>query len=222
VAFDLGVVLSTGYVADIDAEADIQTGSTLQTRMHSVGADALEIDDLLRIVEDAVRNPLRATPDDSQVLVGLSNNLNAQDRRFGTWRSLARTPDKTIPYTVTTSEPSDPVAKLVLAVSRGQVNGNGNGVKEAEDGNANRQVLAIPTAVVVEAIVAKVANMFNISAGEIDIAMPPGRYGVDSLVAVDLRNWLSRLVRVNISILEILQATSLADFGELVAARIKL
>ena len=40
------------------------------------------------------------------------------------------------------------------------------------------------------------ADIFHLVSGEIDKAMPMSHYGVDSLVAVELRNWLSMAASV--------------------------
>lgn len=43
-------------------------------------------------------------------------------------------------------------------------------------------------------------------------------YGVDSLVAVELRNWLGSAAKAKVSIFTILQTPSLAEFASLVAS----
>jgi len=194
VALDLGVVLSKGYIAEAGAE--------LRARMERLGLAAVDADAVLRLVEDAVRHPLRPGLDDSQVLVGLSNKVKGlKDRRFGTL--CLSTETRSSHGGVSTLEhQSDPAAALMQALA------------------SQTTAQAIAPTLVAEAIVGKLADMFNMVAGDIDTGLSPSRYGVDSLVAVELRNWLSKVVRINMSILDILQSSSLVEFSLLVAARI--
>ena len=39
------------------------------------------------------------------------------------------------------------------------------------------------------------ANLYNTSATDINVALPLSQHGVDSLVAVELRNWLSSVIK---------------------------
>ncbi|KFY24016.1 hypothetical protein V491_02322 [Pseudogymnoascus sp. VKM F-3775] len=193
VALDLGVVLSKGYIAEAGAE--------LRARMERLGLAAIDIDDVLRLVEDAVRHPLRPGPDESQVLVGLSDGVKEQDdRRFGTLR--LSTTRSSHGEASTLEHLLDPAAELIQALM------------------SQTATRAIAPALVVQAVVGKLADMFSMVAGDVDVGLSPARYGVDSLVAVELRNWLSKVARVNISILDILQSTSLVELGSLIAARI--
>lgn len=54
---------------------------------------------------------------------------------------------------------------------------------------------------------------------EIDLAKPPAHYGVDSLIAVELRNMLVPQAAADISIFNILQTSSLAALAALVAEK---
>ncbi len=54
---------------------------------------------------------------------------------------------------------------------------------------------------------------------EMDAKKPASTYGVDSLVAVKLRNWFSREAKVEMPVFEILQAPSLAALAARVVHR---
>jgi hypothetical protein len=47
------------------------------------------------------------------------------------------------------------------------------------------------------------------------------RYGVDSLVALEVRNWITREMQANIALLEILAAVPMKDFAKTIAERSK-
>jgi hypothetical protein len=61
-----------------------------------------------------------------------------------------------------------------------------------------------------DAVAAKLADIFMIPLDEIDLAQSPACYGVDSLVAVELRNMLMLQAAADVSIFNILQSVSLA------------
>ena len=78
--------------------------------------------------------------------------------------------------------------------------------------------LAEAASAITAALVVKVADVFNIIVSEIDPSQPLSYYGVDSLVAVELRNWLGSVTKAKVSIFE-LQSASVTEFGELVARK---
>ena len=57
------------------------------------------------------------------------------------------------------------------------------------------------------------------AATDLDPKKGLGAYGVDSLIAVELRNWLSREAGVEMPVFEILQAASIAGLAKQVAAK---
>lgn len=63
--------------------------------------------------------------------------------------------------------------------------------------------------VVGEAIATKLAEIFMIATGDIDMNQPPASFGVDSLVAVELRNMLMLRAAADMPIFNILQSESL-------------
>lgn len=54
---------------------------------------------------------------------------------------------------------------------------------------------------------------------EIDLSKPPAHFGVDSLIAVELRNMLVLQAAADISIFDILQTASLAALARLVSEK---
>jgi len=72
---------------------------------------------------------------------------------------------------------------------------------------------------VLETLLRKLARALLMSPDEIDAQKPTAAYGVDSLVAVELRNWISREAKVDLPVFEILQASSLAALANKVAAK---
>lgn len=70
-----------------------------------------------------------------------------------------------------------------------------------------------------QAIAQWLANTFTVPIDDIDMTKSPGACGIDSLVAVELRNMLARQVSAEISSYSIMQSTSLAALASDAAAK---
>lgn len=209
VALNLPAIKGAGYV-----EQQMGGGADVLKRIESIGAASVDVDVVLAQIEAAIRYPLREQPKDSQVIVGIASEETTPegtaarlDRRFGTLR-------------LATQRGSD-------QGSGGGGGGDGTGAKDSlseltRGAAAGTITVDEATALIVDAVGAKVAAIFNIDQSEIDAANQLSRYGVDSLVAVDLRNWLSSGLRARVSIFDILQTPSLAEFAGLVVSKSEL
>lgn len=56
--------------------------------------------------------------------------------------------------------------------------------------------------------------------GELDLDAPLGTVGIDSLVSIELKNWIRRRMGAEVTVLEIVRAESLARLGETVQAKL--
>lgn len=72
---------------------------------------------------------------------------------------------------------------------------------------------------IADAITNKLAEMFKISEEEFDQDQSLSKYGVDSLTAVELRNWLVNKTQTDISIFDMLQSLSLRAVAEKAAVK---
>ncbi|KAK2042693.1 polyketide synthase module [Colletotrichum somersetense] len=72
---------------------------------------------------------------------------------------------------------------------------------------------------VAAAIAEKLSDIFMIPADDIELANRPAQYGIDSLVAVELRNMLVQQAAAEVSIFGIMQSASLAALAADVAAK---
>lgn len=66
---------------------------------------------------------------------------------------------------------------------------------------------------ITDAIVQKVAKSLQTSPSEIDTTRPLHSYGVDSLVAVEIRNWLFREAKAEVSVFDVLAAVPIKVFA---------
>ncbi|KAK4238694.1 hypothetical protein C8A03DRAFT_14873 [Achaetomium macrosporum] len=192
VVLDLGIVNSVGFVAETDGVKD---------RLARSGHRPLEETEVLALVEHALRRPARSDVRTAQIAAGITGAaLFTGEPRF-----LAL---------------HDPTGNSEAA--------GGSGKGGAKDAAAQRQLheqmASAPSAgeateVVQRAVVSKLANMFVLPEADIDPAQPLSRYGVDSLVAVELRNWLVPRARIEISIFDLLGSSSIAEVAGKVIAR---
>lgn len=201
VALDLSAVESVGFVAE--------TGDDARQHIERLGSDSVSIETVLQLIEAAIRDPLRQSPAESQVIVGLTSwdrlaedTATRRDRRFSTLRVGSKR------------------AAADAGISSGDEAGGSNSsaalIRKLAEGN-----LAATEAqgLFLDVIAGKLASIFNIDAAGLDREAPLAQFGVDSLVAVDLRNWLGTSVKAKVSIFEILQSPSLREFASFVAQR---
>jgi hypothetical protein len=76
--------------------------------------------------------------------------------------------------------------------------------------------------IVVEALVGKLSKALAIPTKDIDITKPLHAYGVDSLLAVELRNWFAKEVRADVAVFDIMGGSSIVSVGALAAGRVQL
>ncbi|KAL8735004.1 MAG: hypothetical protein Q9166_001129 [cf. Caloplaca sp. 2 TL-2023] len=73
--------------------------------------------------------------------------------------------------------------------------------------------------VVSTALASKLTKVMGMRAEEVDLGRPMHSYGVDSLVAVEVRNWLLREMGAEVAIFDILGQRSLSEISGVVAER---
>lgn len=73
--------------------------------------------------------------------------------------------------------------------------------------------------VVVRSLVTKLSRALSIAADDVDVGKHLSDYGVDSLMAVELRNWITKDFEANVAVFEIMGGTKIKDLGELVVEK---
>ncbi|KAI1152215.1 polyketide synthase PksD [Nemania diffusa] len=76
--------------------------------------------------------------------------------------------------------------------------------------------------VVVESLTKKLARALSIQPEDVDVEKPLQVFGVDSLVAVELRNWISKEFAADIPVLELVGGGSITAIGESVTRASKI
>lgn len=86
---------------------------------------------------------------------------------------------------------------------------------------ASATLLSEAAEAVTQALARKLASTLSLTLEELDMATPMHSYGVDSLVAVELRNWFAKEVHADIAIFDILGGATIATAGLLAATKSK-
>ncbi|KAK1981254.1 polyketide synthase [Colletotrichum cereale] len=76
--------------------------------------------------------------------------------------------------------------------------------------------------IVTEALVKRTAEILQMPASEVDPMQPLYRYGVDSLTAIEVRNWIARELKANMALLEIVSAVPIREFAAKIAEKSQL
>jgi len=95
----------------------------------------------------------------------------------------------------------------------------------SKDGEEDMSILlaqATPEAaasIVTEALIKKLSSILSTEVESFESHKPIHAYGIDSLVAVEIRNWISKKMRADVTIFDIMGNLPLKSFGELVVSK---
>lgn len=76
--------------------------------------------------------------------------------------------------------------------------------------------------IITNGLVGKVAEILQMPPSEVDPERPMYRYGVDSLVALEVRNWISKEMQSSVALLEVLAAVPMKVFAATIAEKSKI
>lgn len=207
VAVDLGMILSVGFAAE---------NQESMANLRQEGFNAMREDEFLALL-DVLCEPssVRGASADKQTTTPLSLAQIAVGLE--------------VPATLRIkgiAEPAwmhDPLFRSLY-----QIRGDGEADGDADgEGSASSCAALLPAAsslaeateVVSTAIVLKLCKALSSSERDIDTAKPLHSYGVDSLVAVELRTWFIREVGADVAVFDIMGGHSLRELAELAARR---
>ncbi|RDW95260.1 hypothetical protein BP5796_01023 [Coleophoma crateriformis] len=186
-----GVTLDLGVIGDVGYVAE---NEELATRLNKLGHVFLKEKQLLSMIESAIIDPIR-DPKSSQIVSGLGQENEgtpwSTDAKFSIFRQMA---------------------------SAGEAAYN----KQNQESGLPAQLARVKTlqdaaSLICKAIAGKLSQDFMIAEADINFEESLASYGVDSLVAVELRNWVSRQLKADISIFDVLQSKSLRTLAEKIA-----
>lgn len=196
ISLDLGMIKGIGVLAGPEGENTV-------TRFERIGLRALDEDEVLRLMKTATR-PDRNGVDNSQIVTGIpphwvrpeNDNSQAVQSTAAFWMRDPRFSSLETASHDHSHQRSDTSTSLTDVLS---------------DTNVSDKDAATALS---QSLISKLASMFVVAETDIDIASPLARLGVDSLIAVELRNWVSAAVQADCSVFDIMQASSIAALAE--------
>lgn len=197
ISLDIGLVTSVGYVAEHE---------DIARRWENSGLDILREKELHSVVDWAC-DPARTVSSQwcTQVLTAVGKPARLRSRgqellpymRRPLYRHLHLVGESSSGPTTATSGNKIDYGALI------------RGAETQEDAGA----------VVAHALAKRLSRALSVPEEDIDLSRPAHSFGVDSLVAVELRFWFGNEIKADISVFNILGNNSIADLGMLAAGK---
>ncbi|KAF3064875.1 Lovastatin diketide synthase LovF [Daldinia childiae] len=199
VSIDLGPVLEAGMLANDPETLD---------KLKASGFFGIRLEDIKRIIERAITGYME---DGQRIPVQVVTGV-------GTGGLILQ------------NKPADPYwTRTAMFTYLNQVDMPEGLDKTLEEASGPREVMQRLLAQATDAdearcIVSKglremLSKSMNMESADVDESRPPSAYGVDSLVAVGVRNWVSRECEADVSIFEVLSETSIGDLSATIVQR---
>ncbi len=204
VSLDVGMMLDVGLVAE---NPDVK--EAMDAAGFFAGMTELELHALL----DYYCNPALGIlpPLDSQVVMGIQlPDATAVERMEHAYWIRRRMFNHLRPARGTgTGNGSDGGDGVETDVDLGAMLGKASSTDEA-------------ASIVCDALVQKLAKTLSTSEADLDKTKPIHHYGVDSLVAVELRNWCRKKLDADVAIFDIMSGASIAALGSVIVSKSRL
>lgn len=199
ISLDLGMIDDVGYVAE---------NASVQQSLEKLGFEGVKEAELMAMLHSAIAEPLRTTKPaytisglgtykENELRPALTNPRFSHFRRMGT-HNLARSSSSSA-----TATGGSEIDTLHTALRQAA------SVEEA-------------TETICEALMEKMTTLLMVPREEISPKKPMTEYGMDSLVAVQMRAWVAAAMAAPVSILELLANGEVRALAGVVAGRSKL
>lgn len=192
-AIDLAAVTNAGYLANIDSKRR-------QEVMKNVGSATMDESEVLGLLALAITGELTNTPL-GHCITGLevtspSDNFWIHDAKFSILRAAAESHKSS-------SAGGNQDMSLRFAFNSATC------AEEAVEQCYQR-------------LIVKLADVLALSPEDMDHSTRMSSLGLDSLVAIEIRNWIAREAEANVQVLELLSSESLIKLAELIVAKSKI
>ncbi|KAL8697282.1 MAG: hypothetical protein Q9201_007201 [Fulgogasparrea decipioides] len=188
---DVGIVESVGYVAE---------NIDQRTEIHRAGHDTLSEAELLAVIKAAILNP--TSPEYQQIITGYKLK-----------------PERPLPFWA-----SHPKFAHVLHALQSQYSTR----SETSKGRVSvRDLLKSASSfdsaadIIVTALLHKLTSLLALPVEDIDPKKPVVAYGLDSLVAVEFRNWINVELEANLPLMELMNSPSIEQLAGKLARKSK-
>jgi zearalenone synthase (highly reducing iterative type I polyketide synthase) len=204
VAVDLGVMRDVGVLAEKKAESG----------MLGQWEDAVGIPE--PVFHGLIKSIIHSQQEDDDVPAQVVTGLGSAD----VWN------DHGLPQPFYFADPRFDALAMTTAGGRGDGQHQG-GTAAAGTASLASQLASVSSTeqaaqIVTEALVRRTAEILQIPTSEVDPAKPLYHYGVDSLTAIEVRNWISRELKANVALLEIVSAVPIREFAAKIAEKSQL
>lgn len=189
---DLTAIQGVGYLAD-NAERNAEV-------LTNLGGETLDESEVLALLAAAISGVMKQSCD-NHCLTGLKFSTEsplpfyASDAKFTYLRQAVEAA-------------LQGTAGNKVAVSVGQA------VKQAQTKDEALHVIT-------EGLVDKLSSVLMIPSDDMDVSREITAYGLDSLNAIELRNWITKELQANLQVLELLTSGSLTNLSEVVLKKMK-
>ncbi|RDW62499.1 hypothetical protein BP5796_10801 [Coleophoma crateriformis] len=192
-SIDLTAVSDVGYLAE-NAAKQAQVAENL-------GSETISEMEVLALIGAAIRGDLQKNCN-NHCITGLKIGSKAQDlfwvddAKFGYLKKAALAKQEE-------DETALPTVSLASALKAS---------------TSKEQALQL----VCEGLMTKVSAVLMVPREEMDSSRPIVAYGLDSLVAIEIRNWITRELEASLQVLELLTSSSITGLGDLILKKSKL
>lgn len=199
-----GVTIDLGMMLDVGAVAEDETG-VAQRNLERKGFVGIREREFLTILELAVQDDTHKNEFNDisfgQMITGIEPKPAEEGAEDPTWKSL-------------------PVfSHLPKLCAENNNTSNSTAAQSTASLLKAAVTLSDAVAVILDATMTKLSRSLMIDLAEMDPLRPTSAYGVDSLIAVEVRNWFMKEVKADIAVFEILQANSIQGLVYLVAEK---
>lgn len=197
-SLDLGTVTDVGYLAENEG---------LASKMIKQGFQGTDTHMLLSLVQVAIeqqRKNQTVSPGRSQIITGL-----------GEWKEGQSLGNFEAPLFAH-------FRRRFRSYGATGIKKDGDAVQMVRDALRVSKTHDDALSIVFEALSARIVSQLGISVERIDPSSPLSDFGVDSHVAVELRNWINKTMESPVSILEILATDSVLHLASHIVSRSQL
>ncbi|KAJ6013440.1 hypothetical protein N7540_008031 [Penicillium herquei] len=186
---DLPIVRGVGYLSDDSKREEIAA---------QLGTESVDATDIRGLVAAAMRKEMQTTCE-GHCIVGFDG--------------VKTTPASEQPFWVSDTKLSHLLRLSTLAGAGTADSAASNDQTSPATAIRQCQTRESAEAIVVSALAHKISSILMRPIEEVDPAVSISVYGLDSLVAIEIRNWITRELEANMQVLEILSGESLVDLA---------
>jgi acyl carrier protein len=198
-SIDVGFVEGEGYTAENEAAAEF---------VRRQGLSSYKLEEFLVTIEEAIKNPLALTPTDAQLLCGISR----ADPSSETKEAAVQRPDPMFSHIWRKATANDQHANRAAPTGQVDVQAVLRSCTTSDDAFEKT----------FQAIKMKLSRLLAIPAEDIRPDRSIANYGLDSLIAIELRNWVSTLLEAQVQMFELMSSMPFSDLALLITKRSRL